>query len=316
MIIGDEPRVSPRVSPVKAKERAAASAAKAAEALKAGEDFSYLRGFGNHVCSEAVPGALPARGNNPKRCPFGLYAEQLSGTAFTAPRKNNQRSWLYRMKPSVTHEPFHPIPFSNSKIIASFSDGANHLVVTPNQMRWLPFEVPNKINARVDFVRGMFTMCGSGSASTKSGYAIHVYTANESMRCTSFANADGDFLVVPQEGALVVRTEFGRLEVKPGEIFVIQRGIRFSVDLLGEVARGYILEIFEGHFTLPDLGPIGANGLANPQDFKCPTAWFERDGIDKTYQVVHKMDGQLFSAEQAFSPYNVVAWHGNYVPYK
>ena len=189
-------------------------------------------------------------------------------------------------------------------------------MTTPNQMRWLPFDVPHKENATVDFVRGMFTMCGAAAASHKSGYAIHVYTANDSMRSTSFANADGDFLVVPQEGPLLLRTEFGRLKVSPGEIFVVQRGIRFSVDLLGETARGYILEIFEGHFSLPDLGPIGANGLANPQDFKSPVAWFERDGQTRPYDVVHKLDGQLFSAHQDFSPYNVVAWHGNYAPYK
>ena len=220
------------------------------------------------------------------------------------------------MRPSVTHEPFHPIEFANSKIISNFSDGGSHLVVTPNQMRWYPFEIPSKATAKVDFVRGMFTMCGSGGASNKSGFAVHVYTANESMKSTSFANADGDFLIVPQAGGLQVRTEFGRMRVLPGEICVLQRGIRFSVDLLEDIGRGYILEIFEGHFILPDLGPIGANGLANPQDFKTPTAWFEREGIRTSYQVIHKMDGALFSASQEFSPYNVVAWHGNYAPYK
>jgi homogentisate 1,2-dioxygenase len=245
-----------------------------------------------------------------------LYAEQLSGTAFTAPRKSNQRSWLYRMRPSVTHEPFHPIEFANSKIISNFSEGGNHLVVTPNQIRWLPFDVPNVSHNKVDFIRGMFTMCGSGGASNKSGFAIHVYTANDSMGCTSFANADGDFLVVPQKGGLRVRTEFGQMPVLPGEICVLQRGIRFSVDLLDDVGRGYVLEIFEGHFALPDLGPIGANGLANPQDFKTPVAWFEREHLRTSYQVIHKMDGELFSASQSFSPYNVVAWHGNYAPYK
>ncbi|UPR01981.1 homogentisate 1,2-dioxygenase [Chloropicon primus] len=275
-----------------------------ATAAKSYETLEYASGFGNHISSEAVKGSLPSKGNNPKKCPYGLYAEQVSGTAFTAPRAKNQRSWLYRMRPSVTHE-----------IIGNFGEGSNNLVTTPNQIRWLPFDVP-KGDSKVDFIRGMFTMCGSGCSGSKSGFAIHIYLANSSMDNTSFANADGDFLVVPQEGSLLVRTEFGCMKVKPGEIFVVQRGIRFSVDLLDDVARGYILEIFEGRFTLPDLGPIGANGLANPQDFKSPVAWFEREGMQQSYEVIHKMDGSLFSAQQSFSPYNVVAWHGNYAPYK
>ncbi len=288
----------------------------------ADDDFEYHSGFGNHCASEALPGSLPKRGNNPRVCPRNLYAEQISGSAFTAPRSENHRSWLYRIRPSVTHEPFHPVEFANSKVLASFTD--NQSVVTPNQIRWLPFEIARSAN--VDFVRGLFTICGAGSGpSCKSGLAIHMYTANTSMHDTSFANADGDLLIVPQEGALVLRTEFGRMRVAPGEICVVQRGMRFSVDLAptpgappgeGPLARGYVLEIFEGHFALPDLGPIGANGLANPQDFQTPVAWYERDGVNKEYTVLHKMSGGLFGARQSFSPYNVVAWHGNYAPYK
>lgn len=270
--------------------------------------LQYQSGFGNEFTTEALPGALPIAQNNPRVTPYGLYAEQLSGTAFTVPRREQRRSWLYRIRPSVTHEPFHPLNFPAETLTANFEQG----VVTPNQIRWRPFPIPNE---PVDFVRGLFTVCGAGKAGSKEGYAIHIYTANESMTDCCLANADGDMLIVPQQGRLRITTEFGRLEVAPTEICVIQRGIRFSVDLMeGEAARGYVLEVFEGHFTLPDLGPIGANGLANPRDFQTPVAWFEERSC--RYTVMHKFEGQLFSAEQAFSPFNVVAWHGNYAPYK
>lgn len=213
-----------------------------------------------------MPHALPQGQNNPKVCPYGLYCEQLSGTAFTAPRHANQRSWLYRIKPSVTHQPFHPLNFPVNTLISDFANA----VITPNQLRWRPFQVPRD---PVDFVQGLFTICGSGrcgngtpaaypdtvhSAAAKSGYAIHVYTASASMSDCCLANADGDLLIVPQLGALRITTEFGLLDVAPGEIVVVQRGMRFSVSLHSEQARGYVLEVFGGHFTLPDLGPIGA----------------------------------------------------------
>eukprot|EP00803_Ostreobium_quekettii_P003922 evm.model.scf_3626.1 EVM.evm.TU.scf_3626.1 scf_3626:474-4330(-) len=222
-------------------------------------------------------------------------------------RRENQRSWLYRIRPSVTHEPFHPLNFPAQALTGDFSQG----VVTPNQLRWRPFEIPHQ---PVDFVRGLFTVCGAGRPSHKDGFAIHVYTANQSMEDCCLANADGDFLLVPQQGALAVLTEFGILHVRPSEICVIQRGMRFSVQLLEDEARGYVLEVFGGHFRIPDLGPIGANGLANPRDFLHPVAWFEDRQCHFT--VMHKFDGELFAAHQAFSPFNVVAWHGNYVPYK
>jgi len=250
---------------------------------------------------------LPDGQNNPRICPFGLYAEQLSGSAFTAPRRENRRSWLYRIRPSVTHEPFHNLSFPPETLTADFT----RAVVTPNQLRWRPFPIPDD---PVDFVRGLFTICGAGSTSTKEGLAIHIYTASAPMQDTCIANADGDFLIVPQTGALDILTEFGRMYVCPGEICVIQRGMRFSVDPGDGKARGYVLEVFAGHFQLPDLGPIGSNGLANPRDFLTPVAWYEDRQCP--YTVVHKLEGQLFCASQTFSPFNVVAWHGNYVPYK
>jgi homogentisate 1,2-dioxygenase len=284
----------------------------------------------------------------------------------------------------------------DGRLTADFS----HCTVTPNQMRWRPFPIPRGAgggaaggrrsssgggaagaagagaaenddtdNFGVDFVRGLSTVCGAGSAAQRSGFAVHVYACNASMRDSCLANADGDLLVVPQKGVLHVATEFGRLRVAPGEIFVVQRGIRFSVGIEEEGddeggggqdsgntttpddpfgARGYVLEVFQGGFELPNLGPIGANGLANPRDFQTPVAWFEHDeyvgggavangnGVTphthsphpplpalrpptprrRPYTVIHKLEGQLFAATQPFSPFNVVAWHGNYAPYK
>ncbi|KAG2501039.1 hypothetical protein HYH03_000858 [Edaphochlamys debaryana] len=274
----------------------------------AGEPLEYLAGFGNEFHSEALPGALPQGQNNPKVCPYGLYAEQLSGTHFTAPRVANRRSWLYRIRPSVTHEPFHPAPFPNDNLTADFTAGH----ITPNQLRWRPFPVPTE---PVDWVRGLFTLCGAGRAGAKDGIAVHVYACNRSMERSALANADGDMLLVPQQGALRLITEFGRLDVAPGEIAVVPRGVRFAVELRCGAARGYVLETFAGHFALPDLGPIGSNGLASPRDFLHPVAWYE-DVEGVSYQVLHKLEGQLFVGSQSFSPFNVVAWHGNYVPYK
>lgn len=288
-----------------------------------GPRLEYMSGFGNEFSSEALPGALPQVQNNPRVCPYGLYAEQLSGTAFTVPRKDSRRSWLYRIRPSVTHEPFHPDSFPNETLTSDFSTG----VVTPNQLRWRPFPIPTQPGT--DFMRGIFSVCGAGNASCKDGFAIHMYTANASMTDCCLANADGDFLIVPQQGTLRILTEFGRMDVEPTEIAVIGRGMRFSVQLVkqdGTVvngtnndtqavgARGYILEIFAGHFQLPELGPIGANGLANPRDFQTPVAWYEER--ETSYTVFHKYQGHIFSAEQSFSPFNVVAWHGNFAPYK
>ncbi|KAK9846297.1 hypothetical protein WJX81_001152 [Elliptochloris bilobata] len=271
------------------------------------EPLQYLSGFGNEFCSEALPGALPVGQNNPQACPYGLYAEQVSGTAFTAPRRCNQRSWLYRIRPSVTHEPFHPLDFASEVFSGDFACA----LITPNQLRWRPFSVPSEA---VDFVRGLFTVCGAGSPERKEGYAIHIYTASASMDNCCLGNADGDLLIVPQQGALRVTTEFGTMHVAPGEVCVVQRGLRLSVALAGGAARGYVLEVFGSHFSLPDLGPIGANGLAAARDFLTPVARFEERECD--YTVLHKFNGQLFQAQQAFSPFNVVAWHGNYAPYK
>ncbi|TYZ58249.1 hypothetical protein PybrP1_007926 [[Pythium] brassicae (nom. inval.)] len=270
------------------------------------EQLAYHAGFGNHFSSETLPNALPAAQNSPQKCAYGLYAEQLSGTAFTLPRGRNQRSWLYRVLPPVVHEKYAPVahPFLQNDFAGA--------TLTPQQMRWSPMPFP-KDGERLDFVAGLKTVGGAGDPTMKDGLAIHNYAANVSMTDKCFYNSDGDFLIVPQHGALKITTEFGKLLVAPREICVIQRGIRFSVAVDGP-ARGYVLEVYNRHFVLPDLGPIGANGLANPRDFEHPVAaWEDRECA---FEVVTKFGGRLFTARMAFSPFNVVAWHGNYVPYK
>ncbi|XP_023231743.1 homogentisate 1,2-dioxygenase-like [Centruroides sculpturatus] len=273
------------------------------------EKLEYQSGFGSHFSSEdpRCPGSLPKGQNSPQVCPYGLYAEQLSGTAFTAPREHNFRSWLYRIRPSVLHNPFKKLDNGNLTYEWSKNDP------NPNQMRWLPFDIPNSKHEKVDFVQGLNTLCGAGEAKSRHGCAIHIYCCNASMKNKCFYNADGDFLIVPQKGNLFITTEFGRMLVKPNEICVIQQGMRFSVKVEGQ-SRGYILEVYDNHFVLPNLGPIGANGLANPRDFLTPTAWFE--DVEESYSIISKYQGKLFIAEQDHSPFDVVAWHGNYAPYK
>lgn len=274
------------------------------------DDLKYLSGFGNHLSSEALPGALPLGQNSPLICPYGLYAEQISGTSFTAPRKLNQRSWFYRIKPSVTHEPFYPRVPGHKNLVSEFNESTSS--ANPTQLRWKPTDMPN---SPTDFIDGLYTVCGAGSSFLRHGYAIHMYAANKSMDGCAFCNADGDFLVVPQKGRLWITTEFGKLQVSPGEIVVLMQGLRFAVDLPDGPSRGYVAEIFGTHFQLPDLGPIGANGLASARDFLVPTASFNQDP-HPGYIIVQKFGGELFTAKQDFSPFNVVSWHGNYVPYK
>ncbi|XP_012284816.1 homogentisate 1,2-dioxygenase [Orussus abietinus] len=275
------------------------------------DDLKYLTGFGCEFASEdeRCPGALPVGQNNPQKCPYGLYAEQLSGTAFTAPRAENRRSWLYRIKPSVCHEPFEKLNLENSHL----SHDWDKIEPNPNQLRWKAFDVPTRQDPEVDFLEGLHTICGTGNPRLRHGIAIHVYLCNASMKDKAFYNADGDFLIVPQLGALQITTEFGKLRCEPNEICVIQQGMRFSITVFGP-SRGYILEVFDNHFQLPNLGPIGANGLANPRDFQTPVAWYE--DRETKFKVVSKYQGKLFIANQDHSPFNVVAWHGNYVPYK
>ena len=269
-------------------------------------DLKYQSGFGNEFATEAQPGALPRGQNSPQKPPLGLYAEQVSGTAFTAPRTVNRRSWLYRLRPSVVHNPFHPIK-SNLLRTAPIDEAP----ATPNQLRWSPIPFPLETT---DFIDGLITMGGCGNAAMQSGIGIHIYAANTSNPDRFFYNADGELLIVPQLGGLTFHTELGVLEVAPGEICVLPRGLKFRVEILAEKARGYICENYGAPLRLPELGPIGANGLANARDFQTPVAAYE-DRVGN-FQLVAKFAGNLFAAEINHSPLDVVAWHGNYAPYK
>ncbi len=268
--------------------------------------LTYLHGFNNYFQSEAVSGTLLPGRNSPQRVPHGLYTEQLSGSAFTAPRHVNFHSWLYRIRPSVLHGEF--IPFAQDYLA---SPPFNQIATPPTQMRWNPLPYPS---AKCHFVQGLLTLAGNGSIEMLNGAAIHLYAINESMQNEFFYNADGEFLIVPEEGGLLFKTELGWLDVAPGEIAVIPRGIKYQVMLRDEKARGYICENFGLPFRLPELGVIGANGLANPRDFQTPVAAFEEKAGE--FELIAKFQGQLWSANLLHSPLDVVAWHGNYVPYK
>jgi len=268
---------------------------------------TYISGFGNTVATEAVHGALPEGRNSPQKTPLGLYAEQISGSAFTAPRAENRRSWLYRLRPSADHPPFQPYDGGSLLHAAPFSSDR----LTPNRLRWSPLGAPAPAT---DFLDGLITYGGCGDVGQFAGMAVHLYVANRSMEARAFFNADGELLVVPQSGGLRFATEFGCVEVSPGEIIVIPRGVRFRVDLLEAEARGYVCEVYGQPFRLPELGPIGSNGLANPRDFQIPCAAFE--DTDAPYELIQKFQGRLYVTSLPRSPLDVVAWHGNLAPYK
>ena len=269
-------------------------------------DVTYLSGFGNEFATEAVPGALPQGQNSPQRPPLGLYAEGLSGTAFTAPRAVNRRSWLYRIRPSAGHGPYRP---RDPGLLRS--GPFDEVAATPNRLRWDPPPTPE---APTDFVEGLTTMGGSGGPDIGAGVAIHYYLANRSMTDRVFFNADGELLFAPQDGRIRLVTEMGVLELEPLEIAVVPRGVRFRVELIDPAVRGYLCENHGAQLRLPELGPIGSNGLANARDFLAPTAAYE--DLDRPTEVIQKFQGGLWTTTLNHSPLDVVAWHGNYVPYK
>ncbi|AFU98171.1 homogentisate 1,2-dioxygenase [Simiduia agarivorans] len=270
-----------------------------------GDSLTYLNGFGNEHESEALPGALPRGQFSPQKVPYGLYAEQLSSTAFTAPRAHNRRTWTYRIRPSIAMEDFAPRP-SNLWESAPISQPA-----PPNVMRWDPLPIPEQ---PVDIIDGMITMAANGSAHGQAGIGIHQYCASASMDKRYFYNADGELLFVPQQGRLLALTELGRLSARPGEILVIPRGIKFRMELPDGPVRGYVCENYGNPLELPERGPVGANGYANDRDFHYPIAWYE--DLEGEFELVAKFGGHFFTAPIAHSPLDVVAWTGNSAPYK
>ena len=266
----------------------------------------YLTGFGNDHATEAVPGALPIGRNSPQQAPLGLYAEKFSSTAFTAPKAHNFRSWFYRIRPSVAALGFEPCDVRGWETAPVTAPPP-----PPDPLRWDAFAMPD---TAVDFIDGMLTLAGCGEASAQTGVGIHLYRANRDMGRRTFYNADGEMLIVPQEGTLHLATECGVLEVPPGHIAVVPRGIKFRVDLAGGPARGWVAENYGAPFELPERGPIGTDGLANRRDFEAPAAAYEDSAGE--YELVAKLAGHFWRTHLAHSPLDVVAWHGTSYPYR
>ena len=267
--------------------------------------LAYQGGFGNAFSTEAEKGALPVGQNSPQKTPKGLYPEVLSGSAFTAPRAENLSTWLYKLRPSAMHAQFRRLPQGLLR-----SGPFCEAEASPNRLRWDPLPIPSK---PTDFLDGLITIAGSGDAAAQAGIAVHVYRANRPMKDRYFYSADGELMFVPQQGAVLLATELGRLEAHPGEVAVVPRGVKFRVEVSG-ATRGYLCENYGAPFRLPELGPIGSQGLAQRRDFLAPVAAYE-DKAGKC-QVVAKFLGGLWAAEFRHSPLDVVAWHGNYTPYK
>ena len=266
-----------------------------------------MTGFGNDFATEALPGALPQGQNSPQNCPYGLYAEQLSGSPFTAPRATNERSWLYRISPSVLHfGQFDRITHLHWHTAPHHPDHALPL----GPLRWAPLPIPD---TKLNFIDGMRTITTAGDAHSRAGCGVHLYLATAPMTDCYFTNADGEMLIVPQLGRLRIATELGVMEIAPGEIAVIPRGVIIQIDPLDAQARGYMCENYGAPFTLPDRGPIGANCLANARDFKTPVAAYQDRAVPG--QLTMKWGGQFHHKTLTHSPLDVVAWHGNYAPY-
>jgi homogentisate 1,2-dioxygenase len=278
--------------------------------------LSYQSGFGNEFATEAEPGALPQGRNSPQHPPLNLYPELISGTAFTAPRHENRRTWLYRRQPSVVTGRYQAYGQPHWRTGAE-----RDAVLSPEPMRWSPFPIGDE---PCDFIDGLRTLAANGDAAAQTGIAVHVYLANQTMRRRACVNADGEMLFVPQQGCIRLVTEMGVLDVKPGEVALVPRGVVFKVELPEGASRGYVCENCGAQFRLPELGPIGSNGLANARDFQAPVAAFEADASESTafggtpsdYEILKKFGGRLWSAPMSQSPFNVVAWHGNLTPVK
>jgi homogentisate 1,2-dioxygenase len=269
-------------------------------------ELHYMSGFGNEFATEAVAGALPQGRNSPQAAPHGLYAELISGTAFTAPRATNRRTWMYRRRPSVVSGAY--APYEQALWTSGAAGGVD---MPPDPLRWNPFPIPA---APLDFVDGVRTVVANGDVQAQVGMAALIYTANRSMEQRVLVNADAEMLFVPQQGRLQITSELGRLDVRAGEVALLPRGLAFRVTLPDGPSRGYVCENYGAFLRLPELGPIGSNGLANARDFQSPVAAFEDDA--GPIEVIRKFGGRLWRNSQNATPFNVVAWHGNLAPCK
>ncbi|KAL2205509.1 Homogentisate 1,2-dioxygenase [Sarocladium strictum] len=283
---------------------------------RAEDPYEYQAGFGNRHQSEVIPGALPIAQNNPQDRGFGLYTEGITYSAFAAPRHHNKSTYMYRARPSAAHNGYSKLD-SRSSIENCFLSNNHGVEALPEQAEWSQFKVPTE---PTDFTDGLHTLGGSGDPNLREGIALYIYLFNKSMGEKAFSNSDGDMLICPQQGTLDIQTELGMIYLQPGEIAVVPRGVRFSINLPDsdtQGARGYITEIWGSAWELPDLGPLGGHGLASPRDFLFPVAHIDDlEELHVSYTIVTKLNGKLVQLSQDHSPYDVVAWHGNVVPYK
>ncbi|KAJ5460934.1 homogentisate 1-2-dioxygenase [Penicillium daleae] len=282
------------------------------------DPYNYLTGFGNEHQSEFIPGALPIGQNSPQICAYGLYAEQITGSSFAAPRSGSMRNFVYRRRPACVHGATTKIK-TNTSVTAAFMNASGNIQNIPAQVSWSPFIIPDKADGAVDFVNGLHTLGGSGQPSVREGLAYHIFAINSSMQGKAFVNMDGDFLFVAQEGHLDITTEFGHIYLQPSEICVIQQGLRFKLEIneakSPSGARGYIIETWGTKWELPELGPLGGYGLANSRDFLFPTADIDTRTTG-AWNIISKQGGEYYNTSQNHTPFDVVAWHGNYIPYK
>ncbi|KAK4177565.1 putative homogentisate 1,2-dioxygenase [Triangularia setosa] len=294
------------------------------------DPYKYQLGFGNHHATEAIPGALPPHGTNlPQKGSYGLYAEHLNGTSFISSRAAASSVWMYRGKPAAAHHSPSRVE-DRYNLESCFLPTNSNVAFTPLSCTWGPLASKQSLNStterKVTFVQGLRTIGGHGDATLKEGLAVHQYEFNTDMDREAFVDHDGELLLVPQQGALNIKSELGSLLVKPGFIVVLPPGIRFSVEIArasgdqqSEIkATGYALEVFGTRYVLPDLGVLGANGLAHDRDFEYPVARFDldTDDDDRPFCVTIKLAGRLFSYTQPHTPFDVVAWHGRYAPYR
>lgn len=300
------------------------------------DPYEYMAGWGNRHQSEVIPGCLPVAQNNPQEGRFGLYTEGITYSAFAAPRHANFYLYMYRVRPAAAHRVYSPslfvffakadlgrVPSDGYKKIETKSHIENCFLTCnpkvealPEQAEWTPFPLP-KEGEKIDFIDGLHTLGGSGDPNLREGLALYVYMINSKMERRAFCNTDGDFLITAQLGNLDIQTETGMIFLQPGEICVIQRGIRFCVNPAEgvEVARGYVTEVWGSMWELPDLGPLGGHGLANARDFLFPVAHID-DELHVEWDIINKNTGKYNAIHQDHSPFDLVAWHGNAVPYK